>query len=94
MTNFLLYQIIIIINLVIKLHNRRKYSSTTISRPNIQYLIRIIGYYYQEVFIDHNAEMGLRHETVWVEDSEDGDGGGQEDAEHPGENYSVENMVL
>ena len=38
--------------------------------------------------------MGLRHETIWVEDSEDGDGGGQEDAEHPGENYSVENMVL
>ena len=39
---------------------------------------------YQKVFIDHDTQMCLRHEAVRVEDAEDGDGGGQEDAEHLG----------
>ena len=39
---------------------------------------------YQKVFIDHDTEMCLRHEAVWVQEAEDGDGGGQEDAQHLG----------
>ena len=39
---------------------------------------------HQEVFIDHDTQMGLRHEAVRVEDAEDGDGRGQEDTEHLG----------
>ena len=39
---------------------------------------------HQKVFIDHDTQMCLRHEAVRVEDAEDGDGGGQEDAEHLG----------
>ena len=44
---------------------------------------------HQEIFIDHDTQMCLRHEAVRVEDAEDGDGGGQEDAQHLGDEVSI-----
>ena len=33
--------------------------------------------------------MCLRHEAVWVQEAEDGDGGGKEDAQHLGDEVSI-----
>ena len=38
--------------------------------------------------------MCLRHEAVRVEDAEDGDGGGQEDAEHLGDEVRDETELF
>ena len=48
---------------------------------------------HQEVFIDHDTKMCLRHEAVWVQEAEDGDGGGQEDAQHLSDEVSNDIVV-
>ena len=59
-----------------------KYFSCALKKINLECA-------HQEVFIDHDTEMCLRHEAVWVQEAEDGDGGGQEDAQHLGDEVSI-----
>ena len=46
------------------------------------------------MLIVHLADLGRGHDVLDVEDGEDGYGGGQEEAEAPGENHFVEDGVL
>ena len=48
----------------------------------------------EEVLVVHLAHLVGRHDVPDVEDGEDGDGGGQEEAETPGENNFVEDGVF
>ena len=48
----------------------------------------------QEVLVVHLAHLPGRHDVPDVEDGEDGYGGGQEEAEAPGENHFVEDGVF
>ena len=48
----------------------------------------------EEVLIVHLADLGRGHDVLDVEDGEDGYGGGQEEAEAPGENHFVKYGVL
>ena len=48
----------------------------------------------EEVLVVHLAHLPGRHDVPDVEDGEDGYGGGQEEAEAPGENHFVEDGVF